>query len=106
MLSTICIVLRLNEVELLQWYLFVYLFVKDDIIFSQNGKILQFERCYEMIISSAIFAKAINNQGDPGQKEEKYQKSEHKFDQDSLRLIESLSLDHNYLQRLFYAVIE
>ena len=34
MLCTICIVLRLNELEILQWYLFVYLFVKEDVLFA------------------------------------------------------------------------
>lgn len=34
MLCNICIVLRLNELEILQWYLFVYLFVKEDVLFA------------------------------------------------------------------------
>ena len=34
MLCTICIVLRLNELEILQWYLFVYLFVREDVLFA------------------------------------------------------------------------
>ena len=97
-------VLRLNEVELLQWYLFVYLFVKEDLIFSQlhhsekPHKNIEFERCDEMIISSAIFAKAISNQSAGGLKDPI---SKSKFDQDSHRLITNLNLDEDNLYSMF-----
>lgn len=102
-LAAICSALRLNEVELLQWHLFLYLFVKEDIIFSRNGQILQFERRDEMVIASAVFAKALSNQSDDGQSE---RDSAPQFDEDSLRLIAKLSLDESRLHVLFSAAME
>ena len=107
MLPVICMVLRLNEVELLQWYLFVYLFVKEDLIFSQlhhcekAHKNIEFERCDEMIISSAIFAKAISNKIFQSAGGLKDPISKSKFDQDSHRLITNLNLDEEYLNSMF-----
>lgn len=56
-----------------------------------------------MVISSAIFAKAINNQSHDAEKDDR---SEIKFDLDSQRLITNLCLDQGYLHSLFCAVIE
>ena len=71
----------------MQWYLFVYLFVKEDIIFSQAVASPKFERCDEMVISSAIFAKSINNLSDLDQ-----------IDPDSQCLIKNLYLDEDHMQ--------
>lgn len=112
MLPTICIVLRLNEVELLQWYLFVYLFVKEDVLLWQADcakegskplNNIEFERCDEMIISSAVFAKAISNQSADSLKDHH---SKAKFDEDSQRLINNLNLDEEHLNSMFHAVIK
>ena len=102
-LAAICSALRLNELELLQWHLFVYRFVKEDIIFSRYGQKLQFERCDEMVIASAVFAKALSNQSDDGQS---WRDSAPQFDEDSQRLIAHLSLDESRLLMLFGAAME
>lgn len=58
-LATICMALRLNELEILQWYLYTYLLVNADTIITQR-QALKFERCDEMMIATAILSKVIN----------------------------------------------
>ena len=56
-----------------------------------------------MVIASAIFAKAINNQSDDGEGELDLAKD---FDEDSQRLINHLSLDEGLMHTLISTAIE